>query len=348
MDITKLEKEIERCLGELSTSSCCATFHAKYLGKNGEITGLMQNLRNVEPSERSRVGALLNNLKRCTEQTLNTKQNQIKKQEVNEKLLADELIDITIPKIGKTRGGLHPVTVVMREVEQVFQSMGFHIEDGPEIVTEYQNFTSLNIPQNHPARDIQDTFWLDNLAGESATQKKETGGIGVQGSDLVLKTHTSAMQNTLLKKHGPEFRAIFPGRCYRNESVDASHDMAFFQVEGMMVGRQISIANLIYFMKQALSAVFKKEVQIRLRPGYFPFTEPSFELDASCTFCSAGCIVCKQSGWIEFCGCGMIHPNVLKEGGVDPNKYQGFAFGFGLTRLVMLKHGIKDIRELHN
>jgi phenylalanyl-tRNA synthetase alpha chain len=175
---------------------------------------------------------------------------------------------------------------------------------------------------------MQDTFWLEN--------------------GLLLKTHTSASQNWLLKKYGPVFRAIFPGRCFRNEAIDASHENTFFQVEGMMVGKDISIANLIYFMRAALAAVFKKDIKIRLRPGFFSFTEPSFELDASCMFCESGCSVCKKSGWVEFCGCGMIHPNVLKMGNIDPTKYQGFAFGFGLTRLAMLKYGVDDVRVFNS
>jgi phenylalanyl-tRNA synthetase alpha chain len=176
---------------------------------------------------------------------------------------------------------------------------------------------------------MQDTFWLSN--------------------GQVLKTHTSASQNRLLKKYGPEFRAIFPGRCFRNEAVDASHENTFFQVEGLMVGENVSVANLIYFMKQALTAVFQKDINVRLRPGFFAFVEPGFELDASCMFCGgSGCSICKHTGWIEFCGCGMIHPNVLLMGGVDPTKYQGFAFGFGLTRLAMMKYGINEIRHFNS
>ncbi|MCL2755758.1 MAG: phenylalanine--tRNA ligase subunit alpha [Firmicutes bacterium] len=329
MDLNKLRTQIESEIVALKTDADCVTFHQKFLGKNGMITDLMSTLRNLEPEMRGKVGAEINTLKRDTESRLFTLQREIKDRELNEKLMQDKLVDITIPNINHEVGSFHPITRISREVEEVFQSMGFHIENGREIVTEYENFESLNVPANHPARDMQDTFWLSN--GD------------------VLKTHTSALQNILLKKHGPVFGAIFPGRCYRNENLDATHEMAFFQVEGMMVSENISISNLIYFMKTALTAVFKKDIKVRLRPGFFPFTEPSFELDASCIFCNqVGCSICKQSGWIEFCGCGMIHPRVLEMGGVDPNKYQGFAFGFGLTRLAMMKYGIEDIRVLNS
>jgi len=330
MNLNSLKTEIDKELGTLKTDSDCATFHQKYLSKSGVITNLMGTIKDLDPAQRGKFGAEINVLKRDTESRLFTLQAQIKDRELNEKLMQDKLVDITIPDLTREVGSLHPITRIAREVEQVFASMGFHIESGREIVTEYENFESVNVPANHPARDMQDTFWLSN--------------------GNVLKTHTSALQNILLKKYGPTFGAIFPGRCYRNENLDASHEMAFFQVEGMMVGENITISNLIYFLKTALTTVFKKDIEVRLRPGFFPFTEPSFEFDISCVFCSSrdGCSVCKKSGWIEFCGCGMIHPRVLEMGGVDPNKYQGFAFGFGLTRLVMMKYGIGDIRVFNS
>ena len=285
----------------------------------------MASLRDVEPSKRAETGAKFNQLKTDTEEKFFKIQEKIRENTKREKLMQDPLIDITKPNLNRKTGGLHPITIITREVEEVFANMGFIVEDGPEVVTEYENFESLNLPKNHPARDMQDTFWLSDWR--------------------VLRTQTSAWQNYMLKKYGPEFRAICPGRTFRNESVDASHETTFFQVEGIMVGENISIANLIYFMKEAVTAVLKKDVKVRLRPSYYPFTEPGFDLDASCIFCEGkGCPICKHSSWIEFCGCGMIHPKVLEMGGVDPNKYQGFAFGFGLTRLAMMRYGIEDIR----
>jgi len=284
----------------------------------------MQNLRDIEPSKRASEGQRLNALKRDLEAQLEKCYRDKEAQELAEKLNNEPLVDITIPDLGAKNGGLHPITIVTREVEEVFANMGFIIEDGPEIVTEFECFDSLNCPASHPARDMQDTFWLND--------------------GRCLRTQTSAHQNYMLKKYGNTFRAICPGRTYRNENVDHTHDTTFFQVEGMMVGEDISVANLIFFMKQALTAVFKKDIDVRLRPGFFPFVEPGFELDASCPFCESGCPICKHTHWVEFCGCGMIHPRVLEMGGVDPKKYQGFAFGFGLTRLAMMRWGIGDIR----
>jgi len=325
MDIG-IREEVIKALSQIKTEEDCAAFFLKYLSKSGEITKLMASLRDVNPTERASVGAMYNTFKRDTEEKFFKLQNKIKEQAQREKMMSDPLIDITIPKLGAVAtGGLHPITIITREVEEVFAGMGFIIEEGPEIATEYQNFESVNIPKNHPARDMQDTFWLSD--------------------GRVLRTHTSMWQNQMMKKYGPTFRAICPGRCFRNENLDATHDTTFFQVEGMMVGEDISISNLIYFMKKVLSAVFKKDINVRLRPSYYPFVEPGFDLDASCIFCGGvGCPICKHTGWVEFCGCGMIHPNVLKEGGIDHTKYQGFAFGFGLTRLAMMRWGIKDIR----
>jgi len=329
MDLKLIIDEVAQALVNLKTEEDCQNFHASYLSKTGKVSALMGGLKDLSHEQRQKFGQELNTFKRETESTFFKRQEEIKQNAINEKLLSEELIDITIPEIGKEKGSLHPLTRVMREVEEAFASMGFIIEDGTEIATEFENFTSLNIPESHPARDIQDTFWLSN--------------------GQVLRTHTSAMQNNIYKKYGPECRVLVPGRCYRNENLDASHDMAFFQVEGVMVGKDISVSNLVFFMKTALSAVFKKDIAVRLRPGFFPFTEPSFELDASCMFCNQkGCSTCKHSGWIEFCGCGMIHPNVLKMGDINPDEYQGFAFGFGLTRLAMLKYGISDIRVFNS
>ena len=207
--------------------------------------------------------------------------------------------------------------------------MGFTVEDGNEVETEYNNFEAVNVPKFHPARDMQDTYWLEN--GE------------------VLKTQTSAAQNKIMKKYGGPLKAIFPGRCFRNEEVDASHDNTFFQMEGMVIDKDISISNLIFFMKKLLSEIFKKDVEVRLRPGFFPFVEPGFELDIKCPYCDgAGCKVCKHGGWIELCPCGMIHPKVLEMGGIDKEKYSGFAFGLGLSRLAMMKFEINDLRVLNS
>ena len=242
--------------------------------------------------------------------------------------------DITAPP-ELARGSYHPITLVQRQCESIFKSMGFTVEDYPEVVTDYECFEAVNIPKDHPARDMQDTYYLEN--------------------SQLLKSQTSAAQNAILKKYakdlenGIPIKSIFPGRCFRNEATDASHENTFFQMEGIMVDKDISISNLIFFMKTMLSEVFQRDIKVRLRPGFFPFVEPGFELDISCLICGGeGCASCKHSGWLELCPCGMIHPNVLREGGIDPDKYTGFAFGLGLTRLAMMKYKIKDIRDLNS
>ena len=256
------------------------------------------------------------------------KLKEIKEKEYENKINNTKKVDLTLPT-DLNIGSLHPITIVQKEVEEIFESMGFTVEDGNEVETEYNNFEAVNVPKHHPARDMQDTFWLEN--------------------GQLLKTQTSAAQNRIMKKYGTPLKAIFPGRCFRNEELDASHENTFFQMEGMMIDKDVSIANLIYFMKTLLSEIFKKDVDVRLRPGYFPFVEPGFELDIKCLYCGGkGCKVCKHGGWIELCPCGMIHPNVLKMGGIDPEENSGFAFGLGLSRLAMMKYGINDLRILNS
>ena len=326
--ILNLKNNFERELLEANSLAEVEALRVAYLGKKGYVTGLMQELKNIPGELRREAGISINNFKQFVEKCLQDKLAKLEMMEIQKRINNAERIDITIPTQQK-QGSLHPITIVQKEVEEVFKSMGFVVEDGNEIETEYNNFDAVNIPRNHPARDMQDTFWLDN--------------------GQVLKTHTSAGQNRVLKKYGAPCKVIFPGRCFRNESVDASHDNTFFQLEGMMVGKDISIANLIYFMKTMLSKVLKKDVNVRLRPGFFPFVEPGFELDVSCPFCEGkGCPTCKQGGWIELCPCGMIHPEVLRMGNIDTNKYQGFAFGLGLTRLAMMRYNIKEIRTLNS
>lgn len=326
--IEQVNQEYLQKLDSINSAEDLEQAKVEFLGKKGKITELLQGLRNVASESRREVGAKINELKQKAEQSFAGLLEKIKERELEKQIQNSEQYDITMPT-KKLEGSLHPITIVQKQVEEVFKSMGFIVEDGNEIETEYNNFEAVNVPKSHPARDMQDTFWLSN--GE------------------VLKTQTSAGQNRILRTYGAPCKVIFPGRCFRNENVDASHENTFFQLEGMMVGENISIANLIYFMKQMLSNVFNQDIKVRLRPGYFPFTEPSFELDASCMFCGGkGCPTCKNGGWIELCPCGMIHPKVLKMGGIDTDKYQGFAFGLGLTRLAMMKYGIKEIRYLNS
>jgi len=298
------------------------------LGRKGSLAQVSKEMGKLAPEDRARVGKLLNAAKQKIESALDARQRQFEADDLARRLNA-EWLDITLPASGPRTGHLHPVTQIQAEIEDLFVSMGFAVLDGPEVEDEYHNFDALNIPADHPARDMQDTFWL-------------TDG-------NLLRTHTSPVQVRGMERLGPPLRMIAPGRAFRNENVDASHEHTFYQLEGMMIDRDVSVAHLIYFMKTLLSAIFKREVTVRLRPGYFPFVEPGFELDIQCLICGgAGCPVCKQSGWVELLPCGLVNPNVLRMSGIDPEEWNGFAFGLGLTRLVMMRYAIDDIRWLQS
>ncbi len=307
----------------------------EYTGKKGYVTELLKEMKSLSHEEKKTFGQEVNVLKNEVNDAISQKREELERKQIElENSLMPEF-DISMPADLK-RGSYHPITLVQRQCEEVFKSMGFAVEDYSEIVTDYECFEALNIPKDHPARDMQDTYYLEN--------------------GQLLKSHTSAAQNAIYKKYkdalvndGKAIKAIFPGRCFRNEATDACHENTFFQMEGVMVDKDISISNLIFFMKTMLSEVFQKDIKVRLRPGFFPFVEPGFELDISCLICGGeGCPSCKHSGWLELCPCGMIHPRVLEEGGIDPEEYTGFAFGLGLTRLAMMKYGVKDIRDLNS
>ena len=333
--ILKLKEEFE---SEIEKASCLADLdkiRVAYLGKKGNITALLKGMKELSNEERKTFGADVNQLKTFASDKIDEKNKELAEKEIAQEIASMPKFDITTP-VNLDRGSYHPITLVQRQCEAIFRSMGFNVEDYSEVVTDYECFESVNIPKHHPARDMQDTYYLEN--------------------GQLLKSQTSAAQNAILRKYskdlienGRPIKAIFPGRCFRNEATDACHENTFFQMEGVMVDKDISISNLIYFMETMLSEVFRKEIKVRLRPGFFPFVEPGFELDISCLICGGtGCPSCKHSGWLELCPCGMIHPNVLREGGIDPDKYTGFAFGLGLTRLAMMKYGIKDIRDLNS
>jgi len=296
------------------------------LGRKGTLAQISKEMGKIPPDQKAAAGKLLNSVKQEIEAALESKASHFANSALRARLDA-EWVDLTLPAPGVRPGSLHPVTQIQSEIEDLFVSMGFTVLDGPEVESEYHNFDALNIPADHPARDMQDTFWLE-------------------GGNL-LRTHTSPVQVRGMEKLGPPLRMIAPGRVFRNESVDASHEHTFYQLEGMMVDREVSVANLIYFMKTLLTAIFHREVTVRLRPGFFPFVEPGFELDIRCLICGGpGCPVCKQSGWVELLPCGLVHPNVLRLSGIDPEQWNGFAFGLGLTRLVMMRYAIDDIRQL--
>lgn len=307
---------------QIKTEADYLNIKSKYLGKKSDLSQYMSQIRDMSNEDKKLYGPLFNKLKNELDELFTEKYEEaINKSEV-------VTFDPTLP-VNEVSGSLHPVTIVGREVTNILKNMGFMILSGPEMDTEYYNFEALNVPKSHPARDMQDTYWLDN--------------------GMLLRTQTSALQVRGMQKYGAPIKMCAPGRCFRNEDLDACHENTFFQVEGMVIDKDISISNLIYTMEGMLKEVFKKDVKVRLRPGYFPFTEPGFELDCSCTICNGeGCPTCKNSGWLELCPCGMVHPNVLKEGGIDPDIYSGFAFGLGLTRLAMMKYKIGDIRILNS
>lgn len=332
--LQNLEKTAIAALQQIKTQADLEAFHTQYLArKDGELTTVLRGLKDLSPEDKKTFGKAANELKTQIEGQFKQRQNEIERNTI-EASLENDWIDLTASGPAPQRGHIHPLYQVQREVENIFQQMGFTIIDGPEIESEFYNFEGLNIPAHHPARDMQDTFFIDKKPHNDEGQ-------------LVLRTHTSPNQIRAMKKYGAPLRIIVPGRVFRNEATDASHEHTFDQVEGLLIDKDISLAHLKGVMTDFLSRLFHKEMKIRFRPGYFPFVEPGMELDMSCIFCAEkGCRVCKKTGWIEFMGCGMTHPHVLRAGGVDPNEYQGWAFGFGLTRLVMMRYGIDDIRHL--
>ena len=333
--VSELREKFETELQSVKDVTELENMRVAYLGKKGSITAVLKDMGKLSDEERKALGQEVNVLKNEVTDKIADKKEEFARLELEKEINSAPEIDVTIPPV-LDRGSYHPITLVQRQCERIFKSMGFNVEDYSEVVTDYECFEALNIPKFHPARDMQDTYYLEN--------------------GQLLKSHTSAAQNAIYKKYrkdltekGVPIKAIFPGRCFRNEATDACHENTFFQMEGVMVDKNISISNLIYFMKTMLSEVFNRDIKVRLRPGFFPFVEPGFELDINCEICGGeGCPSCKHSGWLELCPCGMINPEVLKAGGIDPEEYTGFAFGLGLTRLAMMKYGIKDIRDLNS
>jgi len=316
--IAELKKAIHSQVLSASTEQELLTLKTKYLGKNGELTSLVKEIPSLKVEERKEFGQVLNIAKEEVETIFNQRVGELKEAELLSKLKQEKL-DVTLPvdvpfPISQV-GALHPLTAVQKELEDVFVSLGFTVVDGPEADDEYHNFIALNVPSTHPARDMQDTFWIDEKT--------------------VMRTHTSTMQVRSLEKMTPPLRIVAPGRCFRCERSDASHDHTFYQVEGMMVDKHVTVDHMLYYMKKLLTSILKFEPKIRLRPGYFPFVEPGFELE-----------VWFNGRWMEMVGCGLVHKNMFEIIGLDSSQWQGFAFGLGLTRLVMSRYQIDDIRHL--
>ncbi|MDP7321688.1 MAG: phenylalanine--tRNA ligase subunit alpha [Bacteriovoracaceae bacterium] len=323
-------QDFQSKIANLDKQADVLALKSSVIGKKGTLAEILKSLKNATPEERKTIGPKSNQIKQNIEKIVQEKIQKIELDEVNQKL-EKEKIDFSLTNKNLEQGlqaaGLHPVTSIQREIEDIFISMGFDVLDGPHIEDEFHNFEALNIPDTHPARDMQDTFWFQDMKH-------------------LLRTHTSTIQVRGMESRKPPFKFVGPGKVFRSERTDATHEMCFHQLEGMMVGKDITVGNLIYFMKTLLKEIFKKDMEVRLRPGYFPFVEPGFELDIRWKKPAKG--ESKHSGWLELLPCGMVHPNVLKAGGIDPEEYNGFAFGLGLDRLVMVKYMIEDIRHLHS
>jgi len=309
----------------------------EFLGrKNGALTALLKELKTLPAEEKKSAGQAANEVKFAIEQAIKDKQRDFNESQW-QSAQQSERVDISQPALPpQERGHLHPNTIIQKDLEEFFTSLGFMVLDGPELESDYYNFTAVNIPPHHPARDMQDTFYI-----KGHDQNKDC--------PWVMRTQTSSVQVRAMQKYGTPLRAIVPGKCFRNEATDVRHEHTFYQLEGFVVDKGISLAHLKGTMDSMVKYLYGPETKLRLRPKFYPFVEPGVNGEVTCFLCQGkGCRLCKGTGWLEILGAGMIHPNVLREGNIDPKVYQGFAFGFGLTRLVMLKYGIDDIRLLES
>lgn len=328
--IIAIKNQALREIGSVGSQKDLFDLRVKYLGRKSEFNSFLKGIKNLPEEEKKKIGSLANNAKKELEEKFKEAERALK-----EKIDWEaEKIDVTMPGKKIKRGHLHPLSIVQKEIEDIFTSMGFAIADGPEVEREFYNFDALNVPKDHPARDMQDTFWIKN------ENKKER---------ILLRTHTSPVQIRYMEKHKPPFRIIAPGRIFRSEATDATHDHTCHQFEALVVGEDINAGNFKYIAEVFFAKFFNKKIKIRLRPSYFPFVEPGFEFDISCTVCSGkGCPSCRGAGWLEVGGAGMVNQNVFVFAGYPRNRYQGFAWGFGLERLAMMKYKIDDIRLFHS
>lgn len=324
MGLTELLKCALEDITKSSDTTALKVIKVSYLGKSGKLTTLLKSLKDIPKETRAQKGSEINSVKRAVEEAINIRQGVLE-QELLEKKLKDERIDVSLPGVGVSKGSLHPITMTQRKIENYFFKMGFERAVGPELETDYYNFTALNISEFHPARAMHDTFYCDN--------------------NLLLRTHTSPVQIRSMKNQKPPIKLIAPGKVYRRDS-DITHSPMFHQIEGLYIDKDVSLANLHAVMQDFFEYFFSKELQLRLRSSYFPFTEPSAEIDITCVNCKGkGCNICKYTGWIEVAGCGMVHPKVLEHGGIDTNEYTGWAFGMGIDRMAMLRYGVTDLRK---
>lgn len=325
-----LKQEALAQLQEVTDPQSLNDLRVKYLGKKGALTEILRGMGSLSAEERPVIGQVGNEVRGAIEEVIAGKQEAFQRQETEERLRAEK-VDVTLPGRKLTQGSVHPLSKVIEEIEDIFIGMGYRVAEGPEVETDYFNFEALNLPKNHPARDMQDSFYLTE--------------------DLLMRTQTSPVQaRTMLDMKGETpVKIICPGRVFRRDDDDATHSFQFHQIEGLVIGSNIRMSDLKGTLLQFVREMFGDNTQIRLRPSFFPFTEPSAEVDVSCVKCGgSGCRVCKQTGWLEILGCGMVHPKVLEMGGYDPEKYSGFAFGMGVERIAMLKYGVDDIRHFYN
>ncbi len=330
-DLERLKDEFLELVDKVADRAQLDELKNEFLGRKGKLKGLMRDMASLADEERRAIGKFANEVKDAIEAVYTEKDTGLKKQE-RSSAMEKEWVDMTQPSLKKkSQGALHPVTQVQQDLEDLFSSMGFVVADGPELESDFYNFTALNIPPTHPARDMQDTFYI-------------------KGQDnVVMRTHTSPVQVRSMRKWGVPLRVISPGRCFRNEATDVRHEHTFHQLEGLVVDKGITMGDMKGVLEVVAKHLYGEETEIRLRPKFYPFVEPGVNGEVTCFLCKGeGCRLCKKTGWLEVFGAGMVHPNVLKEGGIDPENYSGFAFGFGLTRLVMLKYGIDDIRHLES
>lgn len=332
LQLEKIKQEFFNGLSEIKDTLQLEKLENEFFSrKSGKMNEVMKVLKELAGDAKKEFGQLANELKVEMEKNLEDKKIELNKDRAG-KLGDEESIDVTAPRLPVVQvGHLHPVTQVQNDLEDLFTSMGFMVLDGPELESEYYNFEAVNIPENHPARDMQDTFYIKGH------------------SNWVMRTHTSTMQVRSIQKYGAPLRMVVPGKCFRNEATDVRHEHTFYQLEGVVIDKNISFADMKGVLETVAKHLYGPDTEVRLRPKFYPFVEPGVNGEVTCFLCKGkGCRVCKNSGWLEIFGAGMTHPNVIKEGGLDPNVYQGFAFGFGLTRLVMLKYGIDDIRLLES
>lgn len=341
-ELKRIEKTAKEWIQKVDSEKELEAIRVEYLGRErGALTAILRSLKDLPTSDRITIGGVANRLRGEIEELIEDRHIALRRKG-SESRLSEERLDVTRPGASWPRGHLHPLTHVLKRAEDIFLRMGFTVAEGPEIETEHYNFDALNIPADHPARDMWDTFWLkpEKFKSQNTNSKTER---------LLLRTHTSPVQIRYMETHEPPVRIISPGIVYRYEATDASHDIEFWQIEGLLVDENISVGHLKGVLERFFSELFGGKIETRLRPSYFPFVEPGFEIDISCTQCRGkGCSVCSQTGWLEMLGAGMVHPQVLKNVGYNPKKVQGFAFGMGLDRLVMMKYKIPDIRLMRS